>query len=516
MAFKTKHKLEYGDFQTPQQLADRATAVVRQLGINFHSVIEPTCGEGSFLLATINQLDANQYYGIDINQLYINKLQNILSKHPRQKSIKLKEGDFFSIDWKSIISSLADPILIIGNPPWVTSSELGSVNSVNLPTKTNFQARRGVDAITGKSNFDISEWMILQYILWLNNRQGIIAVLCKTAVARKILCYAWKQELNISAARIYKINAFKYFNAAVDACLLIIDMLNTDKQKHCVIYDNIDSELPDHSIGYHEGIVVADVAKYRKWKFLAGINLMHTWRSGIKHDCSKVMELEKLNSKYLNGYNQSFELEEQYIYPLIKSSDIGNNDIIFGRKYMLVTQQYIGEDTTRIKYEAPATWKYLNMYSAQLNNRASSIYRNKPAFAIFGVGDYSFYQWKVAISGLYKQLTFKPVGPFNNKPVVFDDTVNFIPCRTEAEAYFICSVLNSAPAQEFLQSMIFWTDKRPITIEILKRLSISKLCQYIGKSEEYNLFQTEWKYNDSIKNNGQLSFSIAERKHRYK
>ena len=34
--------------------------------------------------------------------------------------------------------------------------------SPNLPSKSNFQNRKGLDAVTGKANFDISEWMLIQ------------------------------------------------------------------------------------------------------------------------------------------------------------------------------------------------------------------------------------------------------------------------------------------------------------------------------------------------------------------
>ena len=85
-------------------------------------------------------------------------------------------------------------------------------------------------------------------------------------------------------------------------------------------------------------------------------------------------------------------------------------------------------------------------------------------------GAYSFAPWKVAISGLYKKLAFACVGPVDGRPVVFDDTVSFLPFQTEAEARAWLAIwLNSSDlAQTFLGSMIFWTDKRPITAAVLR------------------------------------------------
>ena len=69
-----------------------------------------------------------------------------------------------------------------------------------------------------------------------------------------------------------------------------------------------------------------------------------------------------------------------------------------------------------------------------------------------------------------------------------DDTVYFLSCSAKDEAYFLADILNSEASLDFFDSMIFWSDKRPITIDLLKRLHIGKLAKYMGRSQEYNLF----------------------------
>ena len=95
---------------------------------------------------------------------------------------------------------------------------------------------------------------------------------------------------------------------------------------------------------------------------------------------------------------------------------------------------------------------------------------------MFGVGDYAFAPWKVAISGFYKRLEFCVLGRFHRKPIVLDDTAYFLPCRTRAEAVLLVALLHSRPAQEFLHSLIFWDAKRPITASILGRLDLLALA----------------------------------------
>ena len=116
--------------------------------------------------------------------------------------------------------------------------------------------------------------------------------------------------------------------------------------------------------------------------------------------------------------------------------------------------------------------------------RKSSIYKGKPPFSIFGIGDYSFAPWKVAISGLYKKLSFRAIASLNNKPIMLDDTCYFVPCNSESEANLILYLLNSETAQQFFNAFIFWDTKRPITASILKRLDLLKLADELGKGKE--------------------------------
>jgi len=134
-------------------------------------------------------------------------------------------------------------------------------------------------------------------------------------------------------------------------------------------------------------------------------------------------------------------------------------------------------------HRAPKTWSYLNGHSAFLDRRASSIYKNRSRFSIFGVGTYSFAPWKVAISGFYKKLVFNLVGRFEEKPIMLDDTSYFMPCNSKQEAECLAYLLNSSIAREFFQSFIFWDAKRPITIGLLRRLNLSAVAHELEVEE---------------------------------
>jgi hypothetical protein len=485
---KSLEKWQFGDFQTPDELARE---VVKTLRLNHKIspkvIIEPSCGKGAFVRASLKEFIYARVIGLDINKKYIEETNLSISDYLNSENATIYQSNFFNTDWKALISNLSGHILIIGNPPWVTSSELSILNSQNLPPKSNFQDRRGIEAITGSGNFDISEWMFLQYVEWLSKREGTIAVLCKYSVARKVIRQVKKKSENRFSGYVYLIDAKAYFGASVEACLCILSTnINTNSGIDYEIYEDLNAKKASYLIGERDGLIIRDTVKYEKWRHLVGQDLKYLWRSGIKHDCSKVMELERIqDTLFQNGFGMKYTLEENYLYPLLKSSDIGNSRTLYSRKLVLITQNSVGEDTSVIQEKAPKTWQYLVDHEKYLINRKSAIYKNKPLYSIFGVGSYSFKDWKIAISGLYKRLNFCLVKPLDGKSVIFDDTVNFLSFETEEEAQFIFGLVTSNPSLEFLNSMIFWDEKRPVTIDILRQLSLKAVARELGVLETY-------------------------------
>jgi hypothetical protein len=401
--------------------------------------------------------------------------------------VKLTQANFFVTDWELVVSEFPDPILVLGNPPWVTSAHLGLLGSQNLPSKSNFQKHNGLDAVTGKANFDISEWMLIRLFDAMNGRRGTLAMLCKSSTARKALGYAWKNGMATEQSAIFSIDAGLHFDAAVDASLLVARFRpgahETTAKVHCALSE----KSMDRVIGYEDGMLLADVTAYQWWRHLCGQEALK-WRSGIKHDCAKVMELRWEGDRYRNGFGQLIALESTYVYPMLKSSSVAKGATGSQVRVMLVPQKTVGEQTCLIQERAPMTWAYLQEHAELLEKRASSIYRKRPDFSIFGVGDYSFAPWKVAISGFYKKLEFVTVGPAGGKPVVLDDTSYFLPCATEERALYLAWLLNSRVAQSFYNAFVFWDCKRPITADLLRRLSLRRLAKELGSEEKFNTF----------------------------
>lgn len=495
MARKSRIVAEFGDFQTPPTLAADVMKALRDLQLNPASILEPSCGKGAFLFAAAKAFPRAKLFGLDINPKHLAEAKLLLS---RQRSrVTLKKGDFFKEDWAALLDSLPKPVFVVGNPPWVTNSELGTFGSANVPEKRNHFRLKGLDALTGKSNFDISEWMLLKNIEWIVQTRGVLALLCKISVARKVIAKAWQLSLPVTDARLHRIDAMFHFGAAVDACLCVIRADGTSDKKQCPIYPSLSSAVPESILGYRDNLLVSDALRYDANRHLSGGSVAHKWRSGLKHDCSKVMELNGESiGRLRNGHGDQISLERKFVFPLIKSSDIGGTSVREMAKWVIVPQRHIGEETRTIRKTAPKTWRYLESHSEAFAARGSTIYSGKPPYSIFGIGEYSFAPWKVAISGLYKKFEFKIFGPRHGKPVMFDDTVYFLPFANEADAKRALSALRSKPALEFLTSMVFWDEKRPITADLLKRLNLELLLSGPGDrktekkpAEQLSLFE---------------------------
>jgi hypothetical protein len=478
---------EYGDFQTPHELTDSICSYLTGENILPDVIVEPTFGKGSFLLSAIKSFDKlKEIYGVEIYEPYYWQTKFSILEYFIQNGglnkpkIFLYLENIFDFDFREIEKSIgAQNVLILGNPPWVTNSELGSLNAKNLPDKSNFKLLNGLDAITGKGNFDICEYIILMMLNLFSKCNGHIAMLTKNSIIKNLIYDLPKMNYNINNAVALKINAKEHFDASVEASLFKCSFERDDNQSnlYCKVSSLDTPDIVENTFGWVGDKFVSDVISYGKNKKYDGVS-QYIWRQGIKHDCSNVMELEMLpNHKYLNGFGKELDLEDELIYGLIKSSDLNSPVITQHRKFVIVTQRMIGESTAYIEYKFQKLHQYLIKNKHYFDQRKSGIYKNKPPFSIFGVGEYSFKPYKVAISGLYKRSTFSLILPLNGKPLMLDDTCYFIGFENIAEAVFVWAILNSGHIQRLLASITFLDAKRPYTKDILMRLTIDKVAR---------------------------------------
>jgi hypothetical protein len=195
---------------------------------------------------------------------------------------------------------------------------------------------------------------------------------------------------------------------------------------------------------------------------------------------ASVMELHySIDGTLQNKLEEDVIVEPSSIFPLLKSSDLFHYTENRAKRAVIVTQKKIGEDTCHLAQTAPQLWSYLTRHIQAFENRKSSIYIRQPPFAIFGIGDYSFAPYKVAISGLHKIPRFRAIGSVNGRPVMLDDTCYFIPCANAKQAAILTNLFNDPVCLNYLNSIVFVDAKRPITKKLLQRVDIVSLFNLV-------------------------------------
>lgn len=507
---------DLGDFQTPIPLTNKICRILVDEGFAPDVVIEPTCGEGNFIVSAIQSFPTLKFvYCVDIQSkyewLFKLKILKLSLSWVIPAKIEFYRDNIFSHRisnrFKKVLNNEGRNILVIGNPPWITCSELSVLNSNNIPHKANIKNHKGIEAITGKGNFDIAENIILRVIQQFHHKEGKIAMLCKTSVIKNIVRDFSNLKLKISNAQAMLIDAKREFNINADAALFVADF-NSHGERACSVSSLDAPNKQVRKFGWYHNKFVSDIESYKKYRYIDGQS-PYEWRQGVKHDAEKVMVLRSTNEGLLNGLQEFVEVEKELLYPFIKGSELIKREIIRNAvdNRIIITQVSPQKDTTYIKVKYPKLWDYLVSHSRYLDERKSIIYKKRPRFSIFGIGDYSFMPYKVAISGLYKEPKFSLIFPVNNKPVLLDDTCYYLSFESLNNAFFTWALLNRDEVKRFLSSIVFLDSKRPYTKEILMRIDLLKLANasfiedilgaYNKLQEEYS----EYTFNENAFSN---------------
>ena len=468
-------RADFGDFQTPPRLAAEVLARLRADCGRFDRVLEPSCGVGRFLQGVLDGPEPpREVRGVEIQPEHAAAARDAIGPRGR-----ILVADLFRLDlardlgWEG-----GGRLLVVGNPPWVTVAALGASggDAVNPgPTRSNARGARGIDALTGGSNFCLAEAAWIKLIRELAPERPTIALLCKASVARALLRSAHADRLPIVAASFRRIDAGRWFGAAVAAGLFTVEVGPGPAVAAVPVYPSLAAATPEATWGVADGSIVADLAAYERSRFADGATPI-AWRQGVKHDAARVMELTpRPDGGWANGLGEPVEVEPDRVYPWFKATDLARGATPTPRRAVLISQRALGEDTRNLALTHPRLWAYLEAHAEHFDRRKSSIYRGRPPFALFGIGPYTFSPFKVAISGLHKSYRFRAIGPIDGRPPLVDDTGYFLPVPSAEAACTLAAALNGPEAADLLRALASVDAKRPITQATLRRLDLRAL-----------------------------------------
>lgn len=435
-------------------LAAACVARLARDGLAPRTVLEPTCGRGAWLVAAREAWPDARLVGRELDPAYAAEARAAVP------DADVAVADFFATDWGALGRALEPPVLVLGNPPWVTSATLGALGSARRP-RARIAGVDGLDAVTGRSNFDVSEHVVGTLLDALAGREFALAMLLKVAVARRVA------ERFAIGGEVRRVDARRWFGAAVDAALVTM----RPGPRRWPELGELDAEAPTRTWGVAEGALVPDVDAWARTRHLEGTQAP-AWRSGIKHDAAAVMELTRDGAGWRSRAGGRIELEPDLVFPYRKGGDL-----ILGTspaRAVIAPQARLGAPTDWIRDALPRTWAYLDAHRAALDARKSRIYRGRPPFAIFGIGEYAFAPYKVAVAGLSAELAFRLVEPVDGRPVLLDDTSYFLPFVTREAAVDAQRTLSSPEARSFFLARMFGDAKRPVTKRLLMSFVQSK------------------------------------------
>ncbi|MHA1372052.1 MAG: methyltransferase, partial [Promethearchaeota archaeon] len=294
-----------------------------------------------------------------------------------------------------------------------------------------------------------------------------------------------KLELPITKACIIEFDAREKFGINTPAAIFVAETYRgptsgVNKQDRCKRFKFLGDKINFiGSFGWYANKFVSDISTYQPLEFIDGKSQLE-WRQGLKHDLSKVLVLTRIKENtFMNGFGEQISIEEKHVYPFIKSSDLNKNNIIRTSRYhVIVPQKKVGQQLD-VDSSTPRLLSYLNSKIEHFKKRKSRVYKNKPVFSIFGIGNYSFKPYKVGVSGFYKDINFSLILPINNKPPMLDDTCYFLSFDDLESAAIVWVVLNTDEIKTFLKSIVFLDSKRPYTKEILMRIDLKTALERI-------------------------------------
>jgi hypothetical protein len=122
----------------------------------------------------------------------------------------------------------------------------------------------------------------------------------------------------------------------------------------------------------------------------------------------------------------------------------------------------------------PQAFAYLQRFESMLRQRPAYqryFKPDAPFYSLFNIGDYTFAPWKVVWREQALPFTAAVVGSAFGKIVVPDHKLMLVPLESEAEACYLCAVLNSLPVSAAVAA---YTIETQIDTHVLDHIAVPR------------------------------------------
>ena len=205
-------------------------------------------------------------------------------------------------------------------------------------------------------------------------------------------------------------------------------------------------------------------------------------------------------------------VESILLYPLVRSNDVGKWYVKPSSAIIMTKEPGSREKAipqVRMEADYPKTFRYLKIFKTKLLARRDSVLMRSfksgtPFYALGATSDYTFSPWKVLWTRMAK-VEAAVCGLYESKPCIPQETITLVSCKSENEAHYLASVINSTPFQFALMSFGQRGGKSLGSPHILTQLCIPSYDEKIDIHRSLAKLSKVAHLQVSIKNDEKLS-----------
>ena len=151
--------------------------------------------------------------------------------------------------------------------------------------------------------------------------------------------------------------------------------------------------------------------------------------------------------------NVNMAIEPDLVFPLLRGRDVQRWNAKPSCRILLPQDPEDlakGYPEAEMQSRLPKTYAFLKQFEQELRQRSGFKQffdiETAPFYSVYNVGPYSLAKYKVCWREVAADLSAAVCSSVEGKVVTFDHTLVGVSCQTEAEAHYLCALLNSAPA----------------------------------------------------------------------
>jgi len=497
-------RLALGEYYTPEGLA--ALAVTNLSLDDGARVLDPGCGTGAFLTACLDRIAdegtegepldcddllercTNAVVGFDLDPVavkaaklaYLCRLFDALEATDRDElAVPVFLTDALALTQPVEIEFRGEQLdltfdSLVGNPPWIpwqrVSDRVKDELRAEYVTELGLQPHSGMDARLGHSNDDLAvpfAWVCIHRYL---EEGGTAAFVLKRDSMRgpagAVLRALRVGDRSLSLRHVHDFGAVDPFpdvgaNAALYTFVAdrshsfpipttvwtALDGIEPQYGDLHTLRETLDAEETELRPLDRSDSTSAWVRADAERAALGAC--AHEIRHGLKDDANAVFGLDRSDLSAVDA---------DLVYPYVTSRHVQPYGLS-GHDLRLVPMRQAGEDNEDwLRETYPDTYEYLRGHRSELADRSSSWLDDGPFYNVFGLGKYTWADYRVA----WCRLGFKPAfavvstrddPDLGERHVVPGDHYMFVATDDWTTAHALCALLNSAPYQRTLRDI---------------------------------------------------------------